>query len=92
MCDRHQAGRPVHRRTEIVAVPFLDLPRVQPHSHADRRPVRPRFSRQCHLSLYGGCDRIRSPLEGNPEPVSTGGKHMPAMSLDRSSEQLVMAG
>ena len=46
---RHHPGRPVDRRTEVVAVPLLRRPGVQPHPHPQRH--RPRLRPEPPLRL-----------------------------------------
>ena len=91
MRHRHQPGRPVHRRTEIVPVPLLDLPGVQPHPHPQRRPDRPHLAHQRRLGVQRRRQGVTRPGERGREPVTPSREHQPAMPSDRRLHDLVMA-
>ena len=65
MGQPHQPGRTVHRRTEVVAVTFLDGAEMHPHPHLDLAPRRAR-ARPATPAGHPGPPRPRRRASGTP--------------------------
>jgi hypothetical protein len=81
--QRHQAGRLIHRRPEIIPVALDHLTRVQTHTHPDGRTLRPNLGSQPGLSSQRRGHGVASPGEGHPNTIPTCRKHAPAAPFNR---------
>ena len=79
MTGVHQAGRPVHRRPEIVTVALRNLPGVDPHAGPVPPPLRPALRRQA-LGVHRRVQGVRGPSKGRRKPVPGRGEHIAAVA------------
>ena len=92
MRHRHKPGRPVHRRTEIVAVALLHLAGMQAHPHPQDAPLRPTLTAQPSCASSAAPKPVASTVKGGREPIPDRGEHPATMGLDARPHDLVMAG
>jgi hypothetical protein len=90
--QRHQAGAPVDRRTEVVPFSLDRLAGVEAHPDADHRSLGPRLGFEHPLRFDGRRHGIARPTERRREPITPRRKHVPGMRFDRAANDLVMAG
>ena len=88
--DRHEPRRAVQCGTEIVTVTLDGLSRVDAHTDPQEDPARPAFGLQRSLPVHRGADRIGGATERRRECIAGGREHVPAVRLDRLTEQLVV--
>ena len=92
MRDRPKPGRPVHRRSVVIAQVTVGSPRVQGRPDADGSRCQPIDGRQAGLDLCGGDDRIpRAPEHEEPAVALATGLHREAIvGADRLVDDLVV--
>ena len=81
----------VDRRPEEVAVALLALAQVHRHPHTQPRRVGPRLGRERRLPGARGRDGVPRAGERRAEGIADGLDHAPAMLLDDTAQELVVA-
>ncbi len=89
MPGRHDAGRPVQNRSEVVAVPLLGRPGVDPHPDLDGRP-RPVSREKTQLNGGGGGNGIVVEAERHRERIPGSREHVATSSIDLLPHDLVV--
>ena len=84
-------GGPIDGRSQVVAVSFQRLTRVESEAYPDRHRSGPPFCVQCPADLFGRPDRIGRSTERSRHPVSPCGEDGPPVDLDGAPKQFVVA-
>ena len=90
MPDRHQARRPVDRRTVVVAPALLGCPGMEGHTHAELR-LTPQLGLEGALSCHSGCEGVGGFREGSVDTIAGALDNRAPMRRDRVAQQGVMA-
>ncbi len=90
VAHRHQPGRPVQRRTVVVAVAQLRSAGVHTHAHPQRAGLGPRFGAQRELRVDCRIHGLGRAREGGEEPVPGRLHHVPTAGLHGGGHHLVV--